>query len=689
LGDRTRIAQEGAAVSIAAYPAWPVRLERSDGTGIDIPSNALEWETRQELRVAFSQIPLVDYAVDHLGTRRAPRGLAEEVIRFIAVHPDAQGLEDWLKQLRGFVVSLSVGKLWVRDATGTLYWALVRPTALPEMTYGIEQMRIMPVSLRLQRVSDWYAARERKLTRVVRSSPDNTIVTSQGTVETRKLVLALRPEPIQSGLTVSGTVITDALRSQTTPAHFDGRQPESSIGIWRGTTNLVTNGSFETNTNGWVGSGATISRNTTRSVHGIACLQVVTNGGSSDQGTTTPTGTSGIPVTAGGSYTASAWVSGNAPLRINIVWYNASGTSIGGSASAFTTPGSSWIRLVSSGVAPASAAYAAVRVETSSTTSVTFYVDAVQFENLPFPTPYVHTDGATASRSGGNLILPAPVINALLDEAQGWVAMRFRPSLSPSQLPSGYSMYLFSWQNASTGPLITVRLGLGGTDNQFLLASSPGGSVGLTPSVTPGQSYTVIAAWTSSQVKLSWNGSAFVTGTRSGIPDLSTIQANLGQQWNTDSQRALNGEFLWVAMGTGTLTDTDAAALAALGDTDPTPADFPAAAQLTALWNCTVIGTSIVRPKVETVNSARWIQSLRTLNNWQQCIELDVLNYRVRYSADGGQTWSNDWPNIALGPAQADLLLLTPGDNLVVVTLDPTSVNPALWIDLRWYDAFA
>jgi hypothetical protein len=687
LGYRTRIAQKGDAVSIAAYPAWPIRLERVDGTGIDIPSNALEWETRQELRVAFSQVPLVDYAVDHLGSRRAPRGVAEEVIRFIAVHPDAQRLEDWLKQLRGFVVSLSVGKLWVRDATGTLYWALVRPIALPEMTYGIEQMRIMPVSLRLQRFSDWYTDREQRLTHIVRASPDNILVISQGTVETRKLVLTLRPEPIQSGLTVSGTVITDALRSQTTPAHFDGRQPESSIGIWSSTTNLVPNGSFETNTNGWIGSGATISRDTTRAVHGIACLRVVTNGGSSGQGATTPEGTSGIPVTAESSYTASAWVSGGAPVRINIVWYNASGTSIGGSAGAFATPGSSWIRLVASGVAPTGAAYASVRIETSSTTSVTFYVDAVQLENLPFPTPYVHTDGATASRSSGNLILPAPVINELLDEAQGWVAMRIRPSLT--QLPSGYGMYLFSWRNSWTGPFLNMRLGLGGTDSNLLLQSNPGGSVSLAPSVTPGQGYTVVAAWTPSQLGLSWNGGAFVTAARSDIPDLSTVQANLGQQWNTDSQRALNGELLWVAMGTGTLTDDDAAALAALGDTDPTPTNFPEAAQLTALWNCTATSTSIVKPKIESVSTALWIQSLRTLNNWQQRIELDVLNYRVRYSADGGRTWSNDWPNIALGPAQADLLLLTPGSNIVVVTLDPASVNPALWVDVRWHDAFA
>jgi hypothetical protein len=267
--------------------------------------------------------------------------------------------------------------------------------------------------------------------------------------------------------------------------------------------------------------------------------------------------------------------------------------------------------------------------------------------------------------------------------------MRIRPSLAPNQLPSGYGMNLFYWRNSATGPFIQFRLGLGGTDNNLGFASSPGGVVLLTPSVTPGQSYTVIAAWTPSQLKLSWNGGAFVTATRNGIPDLSTVQANLGQQWNTDSARALNGELLWVAMGKGTLTNADAAALAALGETDPTPANFPAEAQLTALWNCTATSTSIVKPKIESISTARWIRSLRTLNNWQQRIELDVLSHRARYSADGGRTWSDDWANVMLGPAQVDLLSLVPGDNLAVVTLDPTSVEPALWVELRWHDAFA
>jgi hypothetical protein len=278
-------------MSIAAYPGWPIRLESLAGDLIiTFPTYAMEWETGGELRTAFADVPLADYAFDLLGTRPAPRGATEEAIRFVIVGQDAQDAWRQYMDMRSKLARIGRGRLWIRDAVGTQYWCYARPLGLANTSLGIEQTRIIPISLRLQRLSDWYAAQEQQLTRIVRASPDNVLVTSQGTVETRKLVLTLRPEPIQSGLTVSGTVITDALRSQTTPAHFDGRQPESSVGIWRGTTNLVTNGGFETNTNGWTGGGATISRDTTRAVHGIACLRVVTNGGSGGQGATTPGG---------------------------------------------------------------------------------------------------------------------------------------------------------------------------------------------------------------------------------------------------------------------------------------------------------------------------------------------------------------------------------------------------------------
>lgn len=403
--------------------------------------------------------------------------------------------------------------------------------------------------------------------------------------------------------TVTGTVITDNLRSQTTPAHFDGRNPESSVGVWRGTTNLVTNGSFETNTNGWSAVSATISRDTAQAKHGTASLKVVTNNAAAGEGVTTTEGTGGMAVTAGQPYTASAWLWGSGTVRLGIRWFDSAGAVLSTSESSDIVLTSTPTRVTLTATAPTGAARAAVRVTTPTQQAATFYLDAVQFEQSPIPTPYVHTGGTTASRAAPKIELPASAINQLLDEAQGWVAVRARPSLSYSQLPSGWLLLLFSWRNTPTS-FIVLRLWSGGSDSNLQLAHSPGASVNVPAgSIAGGQSFLAIGAWTASQLKISLNGGAFTTASRTDVPDLSAAPAHLGGQWDSNPTRYFNGELLWVALGLGTLTDADAAALAALGDSDPLPSDFPAGAQLTLLWSA--VDTTALQPSDAGLLSVR------------------------------------------------------------------------------------
>src|SRR5437764_14635783 len=68
-----------------------------------------------------------------------------------------------------------------------------------------------------------------------------------------------------------GDVINDADRA----LGIDGDGlvvPDSSYGLWRGSTNLITNGGFETNVTGWFGAGCTISRDTGDFKFGSASL---------------------------------------------------------------------------------------------------------------------------------------------------------------------------------------------------------------------------------------------------------------------------------------------------------------------------------------------------------------------------------------------------------------------------------
>lgn len=76
-------------------------------------------------------------------------------------------------------------------------------------------------------------------------------------------------------LTVTGNEVTDAVRALGTDG--DGLAAETSFGIWPSSTNLMPNGGFETDTDGWAeyGSGASISRVATSPKFGSSCLEVV------------------------------------------------------------------------------------------------------------------------------------------------------------------------------------------------------------------------------------------------------------------------------------------------------------------------------------------------------------------------------------------------------------------------------
>jgi hypothetical protein len=145
-------------MSIAAYPGWPIRLESLAGDlVITFPTYAMEWETGGELRTAFADVPLADYAFDLLGTRPAPRGATDESVRFVIVGQDAQDAWQQYMDMRSKLARVGRGRLWIRDAAGSLYWSYVRPTGLATTTFGVENLRHFPVALTFRRLSDWMA----------------------------------------------------------------------------------------------------------------------------------------------------------------------------------------------------------------------------------------------------------------------------------------------------------------------------------------------------------------------------------------------------------------------------------------------------------------------------------------------------------------------------------------------------
>lgn len=161
--------------------------------------------------------------------------------------------------------------------------------------------------------------------------------------------------------------------------------------------NLLTNPSLKTDATGWtLYASSTVSRVTTDAFYGTGCLQV-SKGNSADSGATSPATST---LTVGTTYTASAYAkvpSGqeDAGLAAYIDWYTSGGSLISSSPStaalATLTELDGWVRLAVTAAAPATTAYAKLRVgqPTAGTAGQVFLLDAALFEAAGFAGGYL------------------------------------------------------------------------------------------------------------------------------------------------------------------------------------------------------------------------------------------------------------------------------------------------------------
>lgn len=197
--------------------------------------------------------------------------------------------------------------------------------------------------------------------------------------------------------------------------------------------------------------------------------------------------------------------------------------------------------------------------------------------------PWRRTAGSSASTTAGRIQMP---VADLFTETQGAVFARVMvPWTSEPVTDPG----VFTWADSvsnrlelhfdtSTGQQVSiVRAAAGSPDNTsqaYAWAANTG--------------FGAAFAWTASAVKVSANGAAFSSKSSSNIPTLSDTAAELGGRTGVTTGREMSGNILWFATFAGTLTDDDAAALNAFGDTPPTWAQLvgalPATAQVTGLW---------------------------------------------------------------------------------------------------------
>ena len=153
------------------------------------------------------------------------------------------------------------------------------------------------------------------------------------------------------------------------------------------------NTSFETDTTGWVGLNAGISRSTTRAHDGVASLLIAPDGVSSSGGANAE---GLVPVTPGETIRASMWVyspGGWSDLRPCVDWHDSSGAFLStGLGSGFAVPAGQWTYLEQILTVPVGAAYAKMRARHGGTPSqaTTWNADQVELRTLGI-TPQLDT----------------------------------------------------------------------------------------------------------------------------------------------------------------------------------------------------------------------------------------------------------------------------------------------------------
>ncbi|HEU5371377.1 MAG TPA: RHS repeat-associated core domain-containing protein [Gaiellaceae bacterium] len=374
-------------------------------------------------------------------------------------------------------------------------------------------------------------------------------------------------------LTVSGNEISDAVRSANVQG--DGRSaPDSSYGIWQATTNLETNGGFESGISGWKSktvNPAALSWDQTRAdaKFGGGSLKVVSSGTNNFEGAET----NGTTLSASTTYTSSLWVKGAAGATLTFcVEENPSNSCHNNN---FTASGA-WQRLSQTFTTGSTTTGLTLELSTNGIQATSFWIDGAQIEAATVATPYVDTGGASASRAVALVQGPANLLSA----GQGWVAVRARPEWSSSQPPSGGSgwEWLYDWRTDSANRY-SLLWNESSRQFEFVRRINNSSAAVFSPVLTinPGDTHTVVAKWVNAtSIAISVDGGSFTTTTISGsyTPSLTTFA--LGN--NTPANEPFDGELLWTATGTGTLSNTDAATLNNLGNSDPTLAGLPGSA---------------------------------------------------------------------------------------------------------------
>lgn len=382
-------------------------------------------------------------------------------------------------------------------------------------------------------------------------------------------------------LTFSGNEVTDAIRA-TQGQGSGGLLNDSSVELWAATTNGFSDGGFESGIDSWVEAGTLLVQSAEQAHAGTDSLRATVTGGSSFQRATHAMGTLGP-----GVYVFSAWL--YSPDSLTKVRLGASNVTDGQFLSSMISVGASWTKLFlifEVTVNEAIQVQIYVNHGTNLTGGERLYIDDVTFEPRHEPSP-TNLGGTPAGRITGP--------SSLLNTTQGWFACRVRLGWAAANPTSQYHrIFDFGMDNFNGLHSFFKADGVGATEKWTVKLEV--GDVGdpnleevyhsIAQTHNIDDHKTIIVYWKADELAVSVDGSAFTKIVRTlGEPDMAGVTTfDIGRtSWQATTH--LNGDFFWAACGTGTFLDSQAAALNALGDTDPDEdADFFINQVPTMLW---------------------------------------------------------------------------------------------------------
>jgi hypothetical protein len=214
---------------------------------------------------------------------------------------------------------------------------------------------------------------------------------------------------------VASSAFTVAIVVQPPPIPTLTVTPDTTVPYLRnfitvqGRNNVLTadNASFETTLGSWTaGTSTTATQYTTgQALHGVYSMSLVRLSTTGDATANLPTGTSGVRVKAGAQYTCvasfKAATTGRS-TRVEVTWYDRSGTSISTSTgSNVTDTTSGWTQANITATAPTGAYYASITVRVlAAAANEQHWVDSVS----------IHIGSSTTWQPGGLIGVASPVV---------------------------------------------------------------------------------------------------------------------------------------------------------------------------------------------------------------------------------------------------------------------------------------